>query len=306
MEIPEKCPGSATEQAGRSDACAGCPNQKICASGEARLPDPSIPLINMNLEGVKHRILILSGKGGVGKSTLCASLAQSLQSFEISTGILDVDLCGPSQARIMGCPEGSKLHSSATGLSPVYSEMGVAVVSIAFLLDSEDTAVIWRGDKKTGMIRQFLRDVDFGELDVLIVDTPPGTSDEHLALASMFKPCSAILVTTPQEVAWQDVRKEIDFCHRVGIPIIGIVENMAGSIKCASCGFVESDLFIPAGVQQYAEQHSIPFLGRVPIDQSVAIACDEGLPFSQCYSEDVLAAMEIICKYLFEYINIKV
>jgi Mrp family chromosome partitioning ATPase len=305
MEVPEKCPGTATEMAGKAEACAGCPNQNICASGGTRKPDPSLPLINMNLEGVKHRILILSGKGGVGKSTLCASLAQTLQSLDMSICVLDVDLCGPSQARIMGCPEGSRLHSSAAGLSPVYTDMGVAVVSIAFLLDSDDTAVIWRGDKKTGMIRQFLRDVDFGELDVLLVDTPPGTSDEHLALATMFKPCSAILVTTPQEIAWQDVRKEIDFCRRVDIPIIGIVENMAGGIKCASCGFVDSDLFVPAGVQQYAEMHNIPYLGRIPIDQSIAIACDQGLPVRQCFSNGTLDSLDVIGNRLVEYIRDK-
>jgi Mrp family chromosome partitioning ATPase len=252
----------------------------------------------MNLEGIKHKILILSGKGGVGKSTLCAGLAQSLQSQDLSTCILDVDLCGPSQARIMGCPEGSRLHSSASGLSPYFTEQGIGVVSIAFLLDSEDTAVIWRGDKKTGMIRQFLRDVDFGELDVLLVDTPPGTSDEHLALAAMFKPCSAILVTTPQEVAWQDVRKEIDFCNRVSIPIIGIIENMAGGVKCSSCGFIDSELFPAVGVEQYALQHGLPYLGSVPIDQSIAMACDQGLPFDHCYSERAFGSLDAICKRL--------
>lgn len=264
--------------AGKSAACAGCPNQNICASGEARKPDPSLPLIAENMSSIPHKILILSGKGGVGKSTVCATIAQYLHEHFAPTAVLDVDLCGPSQGRMQGCPEGSRLHQSATGLSPVFTDSGMAVVSMSFMVDSSETAIIWRGDKKTSMIRQLLRDCDFTGVDCLVVDTPPGTSDEHLALAQMFTPCVAVLVTTPQEVAWQDVRKQVDFCKKTNIPILGIVENMSGGVKCLHCGHVDTDLFLESGIADYAHEHGIAFLGKIPIDQSIAIACDQGLP----------------------------
>lgn len=299
MAGDHSCPGVSSEQAGKTSSCAGCPNQQTCASGTARQPDPALPAIQANLEAVRHRILVLSGKGGVGKSFVCAMLAQRLCS-EYRVGVLDVDLCGPSQARIFNC-EGQALRQTATGWSPVYTADGISLISIAFLLDSDDTAVILRGDRKQGLIKQFLRDVNFAEdgspLDFLLVDTPPGTSDEHLALIQLIKPITgAVLVTTPQEVAWQDVRKEIDFCRRTRIPILGVVNNMAGGVRCGNCGHVDEDIFPATGVADYARQHGIPYLGSLPIDSSIGQSCDQGVSLSEMCPPELLESFDTVAK----------
>lgn len=222
------CVGPTSEQAGKASSCAGCPNQAACASGAAKEVDPAIAHIEDKMSQVKHKLLVLSGKGGVGKSTFSSQLAFTLASQGYQVGLLDVDICGPSVPRMLGLV-GHEVHQSASGWSPVYVEHNLAVMSIGFMLPSNDNAVIWRGPRKNGLIKQFLTDVDWGELDYLIIDTPPGTSDEHISLAQLLKSSTvdgAIIVTTPQEVAMADVRKEINFCMKTSIPIIGIVENM--------------------------------------------------------------------------------
>ncbi|CAL4068473.1 unnamed protein product [Meganyctiphanes norvegica] len=279
---PEHCPGTDSDAAGKASACAGCPNQNICASGETKAPDPDIDAVKERLSTIKHKILILSGKGGVGKSTMTAMLARALaldDSKEV--GVLDIDICGPSQPRVLGAEE-EKVHSSGTGWSPIYVSENLAVMSIGFLLNSPDDAVIWRGPKKNGMIKQFVRDVDWGSLDYLLVDTPPGTSDEHLSITqylSAAPPVAAVIVTTPQEVALLDVRKEITFCRKVNIPIIGIVENMT-TFVCPKCK-VETAIF-PAttgGGTQLAIDAELPLLGQLVLDPRVARACDNGTNF---------------------------
>ncbi|XP_063842276.1 cytosolic Fe-S cluster assembly factor nubp1-like isoform X3 [Scylla paramamosain] len=273
------CPGTNSQDAGKADACAGCPNQQVCASGAAAAPDPDLAVVRERLASVKNKVLVLSGKGGVGKSTVSAMLGRALaldDSKEV--GILDIDICGPSQPRVLGAAE-EKVHSSGAGWSPVYVSDNLAVMSIGFLLNSADDAVIWRGPKKNGMIKQFLRDVDWGALDYLVVDTPPGTSDEHLSIVqylSAAPPVAAVVVTTPQEVALLDVRKEITFCRKVNIPIIGLVENMT-TFVCPKCK-TKTAIF-PAttgGGPQLAEDTGVPLLGQLPLDPRVAQACDEG------------------------------
>jgi Mrp family chromosome partitioning ATPase len=239
--------------------------------------DPDIALITENLSGVKHRILVLSGKGGVGKSTVTAQLARLLaQDEDKQVGVLDVDICGPSQPQMLGVTDES-LHVSQLGLSPVISgENGnLSIVSVGFLLKDEFDAVIWRGPKKNALIKRFLRDVRWESLDYLLIDTPPGTSDEHLALAQLIAPITgAIVVTTPQEVAWQDARKELDFCRKTNIRILGIVENMAGFI-CPHCR-ESSEIFEGSAVRKYAEKNGIQMLACIPIDPRVGMACDGG------------------------------
>lgn len=295
QNAPEQCPGTKSEQAGKSSTCAGCPNQTACAAAPKGL-DPDISAIAANLAGVRQRIFVLSGKGGVGKSTVASQLALMLASDPSrSIGLLDVDICGPSQPRMMGV-EGESLHGSRHGLTPVYAgpNGNIAVASVGFLLDEE--AVIWRGPKKTGMLKTFLRDVDWSDLDFLIVDAPPGTSDEHLALANYIQPVTgAILVTGPQELAWQDVRKEADFCRKVRIPIIGIVENMA-TFKCMHCR-KESNIFPSrAGkIQEWASKHGVPFVS-IPLDPRVARSLDSGEPFVlEHHDSDVALAYLRIC-----------
>jgi Mrp family chromosome partitioning ATPase len=168
---------------------------------------------------VKHKILVLSGKGGVGKSTVSAQLAFALAAKGLEIGLLDVDICGPSIPQMLGLV-GEEVHQSASGWSPVYIQDNLGVMSIGFMLPSNDDAIIWRGPRKNGLIKQFLTDVDWGELDYLIIDTPPGTSDEHISIVQYLKATNvdgAIIVTTPQEVAMADVRKEINFCKKTGL-----------------------------------------------------------------------------------------
>ncbi|XP_036445457.1 cytosolic Fe-S cluster assembly factor nubp1 [Colossoma macropomum] len=281
-DAPEHCPGTTSEQAGKSSACQGCPNQTICASGATKAPDPAIEEIKLKMATVKHKILVLSGKGGVGKSTFSAHLAHALAGDDSKeVALLDIDICGPSIPKIMGL-EGEQVHQSGSGWSPVYVEDNLAVMSIGFLLGSPDDAVIWRGPKKNGMIKQFLRDVDWGELDYLIVDTPPGTSDEHLSVVQYLSGAGidgAVIITTPQEVSLQDVRKEIRFCQKVKLPVIGVVENMSGFV-CPKCKNT-SQIFPPTtgGAQRMCEELGLTLLGKVPLDPRIGRSCDEGKSF---------------------------
>uniref|UniRef100_UPI00358ED0C8 cytosolic Fe-S cluster assembly factor nubp1-A-like n=1 Tax=Myxine glutinosa TaxID=7769 RepID=UPI00358ED0C8 len=280
--VPQDCPGTSTEQAGKASPCQGCPNQALCASGQAQVPDPAVQQIKERLNGVRYKVLVLSGKGGVGKSTLTAQLAFGIATDESKqVAVLDIDICGPSMPRILGL-DGEQVHQSGSGWSPVYSEDGIALMSTAFLLSSAADAVIWRGPKKNGLIKQFLRDVDWGETDYLIVDTPPGTSDEHLStvqLLSAAKIDGAVIVTTPQEAALQDVRKEVDFCRKLKLPVIGVVENMSVFV-CPKCK-KESQIFPPTsgGAERMCHDMGLDLLGKVPLDPRIARCCDEGRPF---------------------------
>lgn len=279
---PEHCPGPESENAGKGDACAGCPNQTICES-LPKGPDPDMALITEKLSNIQHKILVLSGKGGVGKSTFTSMLAWALAADEdLEVGAMDLDICGPLLPRMLGS-EGETVHQSNSGWSPVYAADNLGLMSISFMLPDPDSAIIWRGAKKNGLIKQFLKDVNWGEhLDYLIVDTPPGTSDEHLSVTTYMKDAGidgALIVTTPQEVALLDVRKEIDFCRKANIKILGLVENMSGFV-CPSC-HGESQIFKPTtgGGEQLCKDMGIKFLGSVPLDPRIGKACDQGVCF---------------------------
>ncbi|KAH9636782.1 hypothetical protein HF086_009122 [Spodoptera exigua] len=258
---PQHCPGTQSDDAGKASACAGCPNQNICASGAASGPDPAIQIIKDRLSNVKHKILILSGKGGVGKSTVTSLLGHALASRNpdancnnLQVGILDADICGPSQPRVLGV-RGEQVHNSGSGWSPVVS-----------------------------MIKQFLSEVDWGELDYLLIDTPPGTSDEHLSAVQYLTSAGldgALVVTTPQEVALLDVRKELQFCTKLGVPVLGVLENMSLFI-CPNCK-TRSEIF-PAttgGAAQMCSELGVPLLGSLPLDPILARCCDDGRDFLQ-------------------------
>jgi len=277
---PEHCPGTESSEAGKASACDGCPNQKICASAQPQAPDPDIALIAEKLSNVKHKVLILSGKGGVGKSSVTSLLARGLASGDRNVGVLDIDICGPSLPRIFGV-EGEQIHQSGSGWSPVFVDDNLSVMSAGFLLPSLDSAVIWRGPKKNGLIKQLLRDVDWGDepLDFLLVDTPPGTSDEHLSIVQFLAQAGidgAVIVTTPQEVALLDVRKEMDFCRKVNVPVLGIVENMSAFV-CPKCKVTSEILPLSTGgAEALSVETGVPLFGRVPLDPTVGRACDEG------------------------------
>uniref|UniRef100_A0A2K5ZZJ2 NUBP iron-sulfur cluster assembly factor 1, cytosolic n=1 Tax=Mandrillus leucophaeus TaxID=9568 RepID=A0A2K5ZZJ2_MANLE len=265
-EVPHDCPGADSAQAGRGTSCQGCPNQRLCASGAGATPDPAIEEIKEKMKTVKHKILVLSGKGGVGKSTFSAHLAHGLAEDEnTQIALLDIDICGPSIPKIMGL-EGEQVIAGYRTQEIVLLRLGGCERH-------------WRGG---GMIKQFLRDVDWGEVDYLIVDTPPGTSDEHLSVVQYLAAAhidGAVIITTPQEVSLQDVRKEINFCRKVKLPIIGVVENMSGFI-CPKCK-KESQIFPPTtgGAELMCQNLEVPLLGRVPLDPLIGKNCDKGQSF---------------------------
>lgn len=265
-------------------------------SKNQRLPllnDVAIPLITARMSTVKHKILVLSGKGGVGKSSFTSQLAFALAHDEDrEVGVMDIDICGPSIPTIMGLV-GEQVHQSNTGWQPVFVQDNLGVMSIGFMLPDKDDAVIWRGPKKNGLIKQFLKDVDWGTLDYLLVDTPPGTSDEHLSVAQYLKESGidgAIVITTPQEVALQDARKEIDFCRKVNIPVLGVVENMSGFV-CPNC-HGESVIFPPTtgGAEALAKEMQVELLGKIPLDPRIAKCCDMGVSFLDEYPDSPACA----------------
>lgn len=246
-----------------------------------------MPQIKERLSSIKKKILVLSGKGGVGKSTISSQLSFYLaQSEDNQVGLLDIDVCGPSIPRIMSLEGEGIYNKSNLGWEPVYVDDNLGVMSIGFLLDSSDNAVIWRGPKKNGVIKQFIRDVNWSELDYLVVDTPPGTSDEHLSIVTYLSSSGidgAVIVTTPQEVSLCDVRKEINFCKKLRIPVIGVIENMSGFV-CPSC-HNETKIFYPTsgGAEKMCKEMNVPYLGSIPLDPLIAKNCDEGKSYiEQC------------------------
>ncbi len=225
---------------------------------------------------IRHKVLVLSGKGGVGKSTVAVNLAIALQRAGKRVGLLDVDIHGPSIPRML-CLTDTAVAVQKGVIQPV-SAAGLKVMSIAFLLRDPDDALIWRGPMKMGVIKQFLKDVDWGDLDYLIIDSPPGTGDEPLSVCQLAAPVDgAVIVTTPQDVATADVRKSITFCRQLNLPVLGVVENMSG-FACPHCGKV-TDIFKSGGGERMAGSMKVPFLGRIPIDAAVGDACDVGQPF---------------------------
>jgi len=235
---------------------------------------------------INHKIVVLSGKGGVGKSTVAVNLATSLALSGKRVGLLDVDIHGPSIPTMLGL-ENKTIEGSAGGLLPV--ELGnMKVMSIGFLLHNQDDAVIWRGPMKMGVIKQFLTDVEWGDLDYLIVDAPPGTGDEPLSLCQLIDPLDgAVIVTTPQRVAAVDVRKSISFCKQVHVPVLGVIENMSGFV-CPKCG--EITQILPAGGgRKMASDLKVPFLGAIPMDPGIAKSGDEGRAFIQHYASSPTA-----------------
>lgn len=228
------------------------------------------------MQKIKHKIIVLSGKGGVGKSTVAANLAISLSMSGKKVGLLDIDIHGPSIPKMLKL-DSSRINVTDGVIHPV-EKGGIKVVSIGFLLKDGDDAVIWRGPMKAGVIKQFLSDVAWGELDYLIIDSPPGTGDEPLSVCQLLKnPDGAVVVTTPQDVAVADVRKSINFCSQLKIPVLGVVENMSGFV-CPKCGEL-TQIFKTGGGEKMASEMKVPFLGRIPIDPAIGEACDSGNPF---------------------------
>ncbi len=234
--------------------------------------------LQQRMTKIQHKLLVLSGKGGVGKSTVAVNLAVALAKASRQVGLLDVDIHGPSVPKLTGL-EGHTVHSDGRALLPLRVADNLAVMSIGFLLTGKADAVIWRGPLKYNLIRQFLKDVAWGTLDYLVIDCPPGTGDEPLSVAQLAGPnAEAILVTTPQELSISDVRRCVTFCRQVNLPVLGVVENMSGFV-CPQCG-ARIDLFKVGGGETLARETNVPFLGRVPLDPEIVVSGDSGLPFA--------------------------
>ena len=239
------------------------------------------------LSHVKRRILVLSGKGGVGKSTVAANLALTLASAGKQVGLLDVDIHGPSVPKLLSL-EDHAISGTGNSLLPVAFNSHLKVMSIGFVLRNRDDAVIWRGPLKMNVIKQFLKDVEWGDLDCLVVDCPPGTGDEPLSVAQLIGDVDgAIVVTTPQALAISDVRKCIDFCRQLNVPVLGVIENMSGFV-CPHCGN-RVDIFKAGGGETMAKEMDVPFLGRIPIDPQIVEASDSGTPYVQAYADSEAA-----------------
>jgi Mrp family chromosome partitioning ATPase/predicted Fe-Mo cluster-binding NifX family protein len=235
------------------------------------------------MENIAHKFLVLSGKGGVGKSTVAVSLAVWLSMQGKNVGLLDIDIHGPSIPKLLGVSE-KRLHGETDKITPIPYSDTLKVMSIGFLLPDESDAVIWRGPMKHNLIKQFVTDVAWGNLDYLIVDCPPGTGDEPLSVVQLIgSPDGAVIVTTPQQLAVVDVKKCISFCRQLNLPVLGVIENMSGFV-CPHCN-TKTDIFKASGGKQMAEDFNVPFLGSIPIDADMVSACDSGKPFIRFNSQ---------------------
>jgi len=271
---------------------AACPSKKRISKDDIEELKEKI-MLEQNTLGIKHKIMVMSGKGGVGKSSIAANIAVGLSMKGKQVGLMDIDIHGPSIPKIVGL-EGVSLKQTEEGLMPIEYSTNLTVMSIGFLIRDSKDAVIWRAPLKHSLIRQFLTDVIWEKLDYLIIDCPPGTGDELISIAQLLEDADGvIIVTTPQDVAVNDVRKSITFCRHVNLPIIGVIENMSGFV-CSHCGTV-ADIFKTGGGEKMALEMGVPFLGRIPIDPKIVEHSDNGKPFIQYVSQSpAVSAFEAI------------
>ena len=240
--------------------------------------------LEKTLNRIKHKILVMSGKGGVGKSTIAANLATLLSLSGHKTGLMDIDFHGPSIPKLMGL-EGKAIElDEHNKIIPLGFGDHLLVMSLGLLLKGADDAVIWRGPMKMGAIKQLVKDVKWGDLDFMILDSPPGTGDEPLSVVQTIEKLDgAIIVTTPQEISISDVRRSVRFCEKLNLPVLGVVENMSGFV-CPHCGKTV-DIFKTGGGESMASEMNVPFLGRIPLEKDIVDASDEGKPFVYFYGK---------------------
>ena len=248
--------------------------------------------LKTSLSKIKHKIMVMSGKGGVGKSSTSVNLAVALSKRGYKVGIMDVDLHGPDIPRMLGLKGMIDMNENRK-LVPIPFSDNLGCISIESLSPDKDNAIIWRGPIKFSAIRQFIADVAWGDLDFLIIDSPPGTGDEPLTVAQTIPDAKALIVTTPQEVALADVRKSINFCRTVKMAIVGLVENMS-AFKCPHCGQA-IDLFGSGGGEKTALNAGIPLLGKIPFDPKVVLCGDSGVCYQDEYKDsDVTKAFQAV------------
>jgi len=230
-----------------------------------------------NLSKIKYKLVVISGKGGVGKTTVSVNLAYELANRGYKVGLMDADIHGPNIIKMLGI-EGIQAYGDGNLIQPVKIIDNLSAMSIALLSNDPDKPIIWRGPLKTGIIKQFISDVEWGELDFLIIDSPPGTGDEPLSVCQLIKGLNgAIIVTTPQAVAILDSRKSVRFAEELKVPVVGIIENMSG-MKCPHCG-KEIDIFGKGGGKKAADDLKVPFLGYLPFEPEIVKYSDDGKPY---------------------------
>ncbi|MBW1835779.1 MAG: Mrp/NBP35 family ATP-binding protein [Deltaproteobacteria bacterium] len=256
--------------------------KSVEAAGQKNPQAEQDAAVKVSLQKIKHKFMIMSGKGGVGKTSMSVNLALGLAKKGFKVGIMDVDMHGPDIPRMLGL-EGMLDLSENQKLRPMRYSENLSAVSIEALTQNKDDAIIWRGPIKYSAIRQFIADVEWGEIDYLIIDSPPGTGDEPLTIAQIISDAKAIIVTTPQEVALADVRKSINFCKTVKMEIFGLIENMSG-FACPHCGEMV-DLFGSGGGEKTAVAMGVNFLGRIPFDQNVVACGDAGISYQEKYAD---------------------
>lgn len=274
-----------------SGSSQGCGTQESQQAAMAQQENA----ITRSLGKIKNKVLVMSGKGGVGKSTVSVNLALALARRGHKVGLMDVDLHGPDVVRMLNMTGTIQPPKSEDALiPPLEYDDNLKVVSLEYMMKDRDEAIIWRGPLKIQAIRQFVSDMDWGELDYLVIDAPPGTGDEPLSVAQTIPNVKAVVVTTPQKVALADVRKSINFCRHVNVEITGVVENMSGFV-CPHCNETV-DIFKSGGGEEVAREFDLPFLGRVPMDPKVVMAGDDGKPYlsSDNDSPAVKAFSEIV------------
>lgn len=276
----------------QEQSCQSC--EKDACSSKTQRPKESMEefkerqVIQQRLCLIKHKILVMSGKGGVGKSTVATNLAVTLAQQGNKVGLMDVDVHGPNIPKMLGL-EGRSIAGTNENIQPVVHSSNLKVMSMAFFLRQDSDAVIWRGPLKGVLIKQFIKDVDWGKLDYLIIDAPPGTGDEPLSVAQLIEDADgAVIVTTPQEVALLDIRKSITFCRQLNMKVLGIVENMSG-LACPHC-HKNIDLFKSGGGIKVAKEMNVPFLGSIPIEPAVVEAGDTGIPVVASQPDGAVAA----------------
>ena len=252
---------------------------EISAQPRKQLYEKGSQDLKLRMTKIKHKIAVISGKGGVGKSTVTVNLAMAFAThgFVNSVGILDADITGPCIPKLLGV-KGQKLQGGPPGIFPATGPLGMKIVSMDFLLPSDESPVIWRGPLKMRAIQQFLSDIVWGELDFLFIDLPPGTGDEPLSVMQLLPEMDGVvIVTIPSEVSQIVVKKAVTFAKQLNIPVIGIIENMSGFV-CPKCG-EQVDIFKAGGGKKIAEDLSVPYLGKIPIDPEICRDSDKGSPF---------------------------
>ncbi len=261
-----------------SSSSCGDGKASACGGADAVIARQDLA-IESSLGRIRHKILVMSGKGGVGKSTVSTNLALSLANRGYRVGLMDVDLHGPDISRMLGLTQCiSEVTEKEDGLVPPmrYND-NLKVISLEYMMENRDDTVIWRGPMKNQAIRQFIADINWGDLDYLIIDSPPGTGDEPMTVASTIKDAMALVVTTPQEISLADVRKSLNFCKHVNLQVLGVFENMSGFV-CPHC-HETVDLFKSGGGERMAADFAVAFLGAIPVDPMVVSGGDDGAPY---------------------------